>query len=88
LQQTQASLQTQIAYATSEKAVADWAYAEGHMIRPGDNPVVPVAPGAVTPAPTPARVVVRPVVENWQMWLWLFVDVPPNRPLGEATPAP
>jgi hypothetical protein len=84
LRETQSSLKTP----TSDSAVADWAYAEGHMVRPGDNPVVPVAPGDVTPVPTPTQVVARPVVRNWQMWLWLFVEVPPGRGLEGAKTAP
>ena len=83
LVRTQNTLQTQIAYAASDAAVADWAYQEGHMVRPGDNPVVPVAPPGSTPAPTPTPVIERPVVSNWQMWLWLFVDSAPG--LGELS---
>jgi hypothetical protein len=78
LQQTQVSLQTQIAYATSDAAVEDWAYVEGNMVRPGDNPVVPLPPPGSTPAPTPTPRVVVQKVENWQMWMWLFFDTPPE----------
>jgi len=74
LVRTQISLQTQIAYATSEQAVRDWAYESGHMVLPGDNPVVPLAPESATPVPTPTTAAPQPVVDNWQMWLWLFVD--------------
>lgn len=77
LASTQAALQTQIALANSDAAVAQWAYEQGHMTRPGDNPVIPIAPDGGTPVPTPVPAIERPVVNNWQMWLWLFVDEPP-----------
>lgn len=77
LEQTQTSLKTQIAYATSEAAVIDWAYQEGSMVRSGDIPVVPVEPADSTPVPTPTPIVTRPVVKSWQMWLWLFFDTDP-----------
>ena len=72
-----AALETQIAHAQSDAAVAEWAYEQGHMIRPGDNPIVPMQPFESTPVPTPTPSVTRRQVENWQMWLWLFMD-PPN----------
>ena len=70
--QTQAALQTQVAYAGSDDAVQDWARGEGHLIQPDDQPVVPVGkPGTApiqatdpTPIPTPAA--------NWQIWWNLF----------------
>ncbi|HSF83595.1 MAG TPA: hypothetical protein VLA49_20345 [Anaerolineales bacterium] len=73
-QQTQVYLQTQIAYATSEAAVVEWAYDEGNLIRPGDNPVVPVPPAGSTPIPTPRPVVTPERVSNLDVWLWLFFD--------------
>ncbi|MGD9094090.1 MAG: hypothetical protein PVF74_14675, partial [Anaerolineales bacterium] len=45
LERTKASLETQIAYATSDEAVERWAYEDGNLIRPDDNPVVPLPPG-------------------------------------------
>jgi len=74
LEETRTALTTQIAEATAEGAVIEWAYQEGSMVRPGDNPVVPLAPEGSTPVPTPAAVVQRPLVKTWQMWLWLFTD--------------
>jgi hypothetical protein len=74
LAQTEASLKTQIAYATSPAGVLQWAYEDGHWVREGDNLVVPVSPGDVTPAPTPTVVVTTATVSNWQLWLTLFVD--------------
>ncbi len=70
--QTQVALETQVAYAASDQAVEDWARTEGHMVQPGDEPVVPVGqPGTApiqqltpTPAPTP--------MANWQVWWNLF----------------
>jgi hypothetical protein len=78
LQSTQAYLETQIAYATSEAAVVRWAYEEGKMVRPGDNPVVPLPPAASTPVPTPTPVATVESIRNWQVWLWLFVDTKPS----------
>jgi hypothetical protein len=70
--ETQSYLQTQIVFATSEPAVANWAYEQGHMVRPGDNPVVPVAGAGRTPTPTPAPVVTPVKTSPWQAWLALF----------------
>ena len=70
--QTQLALQTQVAYASSEDAVEEWARTDGHYIRDGDLPVVPLAePGSApitvsTPAPVPTQ------PSNWQVWWDLF----------------
>ena len=74
LEQTRTALRTQVAETTSEAAVREWAYQEGNMAQPGDIPVVPLAQGGTAPAPTAAPVVSRPVLQNWEMWLWLFSD--------------
>jgi len=71
---TEAGLQTQIAYATSDDAVEQWAYEEGSMVRDGDVPVVPIPPGGSTPVPLPTTTKAATPVPNWQFWLWLFVD--------------
>src|SRR6185369_13798617 len=70
--QTQAVLQTQLAYAGSTQAVEEWARTEGHYMQEGDQPVVPIGqPGSdpivistPTPLPTP--------MQNWQVWWGLF----------------
>jgi hypothetical protein len=70
--QTQLALQTQVAYAGSNAAVEEWARTDGHYIKDGDLPVVPVGePGAApveasTPAPTPTP------MANWEVWWKLF----------------
>jgi hypothetical protein len=72
-QNTKAALEEQIAFATSEAAVYQWAY-ENHMVRPGDFPVVPVQPPQITVMPTPRPVVAAPAPKNWERWMMLFFD--------------
>ncbi|MBN2149698.1 MAG: hypothetical protein JW726_20085 [Anaerolineales bacterium] len=74
---TQQSLETQVAYATSEAAVYKWAYTTRRMTDPNDVLIVPIQPAGSTPVPTPQPVIVTEVVENWQVWLSLFVDPAP-----------
>jgi cell division protein FtsL len=74
LERTKANLETEIAVATSDEAVVQWAYEDGDLILPEDNPVVPLPPGESTPVPTPTPQVEYTQVSNWQMWLALFVD--------------
>ncbi len=74
LEQKKARLETQIAYATSDAAVVNWAYEDGRLVRPGDNPIIPLPPAESTPAPSVAPILTQPVVSNWQVWLMLFVD--------------
>jgi cell division protein FtsB len=69
---TQQNLKERIAYATSDVAVQEWARQEGHMIQPGDVPIVPIGPaGAVTPTPNADLPPVQ-AVQNWQVWEALF----------------
>lgn len=66
-------LQTQQAYAASEGAVEEWAYNEGHMVRPGEELIIPLSPPGTTPAPV---FVPTPTVEpmkNWEIWLALIL---------------
>lgn len=70
--QTQMALETQVAYASSDAAVEEWARSEGHFVQDGDLPVVPIGqPGSgqtqssePTPVPTP--------MPNWLVWWDLF----------------
>jgi hypothetical protein len=70
--QTHFALETDVAYANSTAAVEEWARTDGHYIREGDLPVVPVgAPGAApieisTPIPSPTP------MQNWEVWFSLF----------------
>jgi hypothetical protein len=75
--QTRVYLETQIAFATSDAAVEEWARVQGHMIQEGDHPVVPVAPTqpVVRTAPTPQ--VLTETASNLDFWIALFFDRAP-----------
>jgi hypothetical protein len=70
--ETQAALNTQVAYARSDSAVEEWARVDGHYVQEGDLPVVPIGqPGeppveASTPVPTPTP------MQKWEVWWELF----------------
>lgn len=70
--QTQAVLQTQLAFAASDGAVEEWARTDGHYVQEGDLPIVPIGqPGAApielrTPVPAPTQ------MTNVQTWWDLF----------------
>jgi adenylate cyclase len=76
LVQTQVSLETQVAYATSEAAVYYWAYNFEHLGKEGDVLVVPIQATGSLPQPTPTPAVTPEIIQNWQVWLSLFVDQP------------
>lgn len=72
LEATQFALETQIAFAESDKAVEEWARTYQRYIQPGDQVIIPLSPQDVTPevhyleTPTPNQ------EENWQIWWELF----------------
>ena len=70
---TKAALEAQIAYATSEAAVQEWAY-QNHMVQPGDHPVVAVGGSEATATPIPSPTPVQTEMSNPDRWLLLFVD--------------
>ena len=70
--QTQAALQTQVAYAGSDDAVQDWARGEGHLIQPDDQPVVPVGKPGTAPIQATDPTPVSTPAANWQIWWNLF----------------
>ena len=72
LVETQNSLKEEVVYATSDAAVMEWAYQDGHMMRPGDVPVIPVPASQVTPVPTPTPVPTQVETSTWEKWLNLF----------------
>ena len=76
LVETQASLETQVVYATSEAAVYFWAYNFERWGMEGDVLVVPKPQEGSIPIPTPSPAVTPEIIHNWQVWLSLFVDAP------------
>jgi hypothetical protein len=69
---TQEYLQNQIAYATSDIAVQQWAREEGHMVQKGDVPIIPIPAANVTPQPVAIPTATVQTVSNWQVWQALF----------------
>ena len=74
LRQTQVYLETQLAFATSEAAVNEWAYEEGHMVREGENLVIPLEYPGFTPEVTIIATATPEPETNFQIWLSLFLE--------------
>jgi len=70
--QTQAALQTQVAYAGSNAAVEEWARTDGHYIQDGDLPVVPMGQPGAPPVEANTPVPIPTPMQNWQVWWTLF----------------
>jgi cell division protein FtsB len=74
LVETQVQLETQIAYATSDAAVEEWAYEEGHMVREGENLVIPLEYPGYTPQVTILPTTTPVPKSNWEIWVSLFLE--------------
>ncbi|HRE27491.1 MAG TPA: hypothetical protein PK954_12710 [Anaerolineales bacterium] len=72
LEAEQSALRTQVAYATTDAAVIEWAHSSAKMVQSGEVLVVPVIPtGAPTPFPTPAPL---PTPQpNYALWMQSFL---------------
>ena len=72
LDATSIALETDIAYANTDKAVEEWARTYERMGKEGDQVIIPIPPADVTPdvnyLPTPTQ----QTAENWQIW-WEFL---------------
>jgi hypothetical protein len=68
---TQEALVTQVAYATSEDAVAASASQSG-LYPEGVHPLVLVPDGSVTETPEPPPVAQTETIPNWRIWWELF----------------
>ncbi len=75
LVQTQTYLETQVVYAGSDDAVADWAYQSG-WVKNDEVLVVPLEKDGVQTLETPEPAPTPQVVSNWQLWYSLFFDKP------------
>ncbi len=71
---TQSALATELAYASSDAYVAQWAHSDGKLIQPGEALVVPVAPGGTAPTPTPAPAPAPTSQSKLHIWWTLFFD--------------
>jgi len=62
------ALQTQVAMATSDPAVEEWARSQGRLVLPGERLIVPLPAEPVTGGPPPddAEPVEPPT--NWEVW--------------------
>jgi hypothetical protein len=74
--QTQTALAGQVAYATSDAAVEEWAYGN-KMVRPGEHPLVVVPDPNITPTPEPESVSQVEKLPNWRIWWELFFGARP-----------
>ena len=70
--QTQAALNTQVAYAGSNAAVEQWARVDGHYIQDGDLPVVPIGQPGVAPIEASTPVATPTPMQKWEVWYQLF----------------
>jgi hypothetical protein len=71
LQKEQFALQTQMAYATTDAAIIEWAHAHGKLVQPGEVLVVPVVPTA-EPTPVLPPAALPPPPPMWMLWRNLF----------------
>lgn len=72
LKATEQALLTQIAYATSEVAVEEWARVEGRLVKPGDILVVPLSPDEQMATPVTMVTPTPQSLTNWKVWQALF----------------
>jgi cell division protein FtsB len=73
LEQTKVYLEAQIAYATSEKAVEQWAREDAKLIKEGDIPIIILPPSGATLTPTPSPLVDEKPLSNLEIWKALFL---------------
>ncbi len=69
--QTQVALVTQVAYATSDEAVQQWAY-ENKWVRVGEHIVQLEPSGSATATPVPLPVTQTQTLPTWRIWWELF----------------
>ena len=71
-----AVLETQVAYATTDAAVIEWAHEQGKLVQPDEVLVVPIVPTA-QPTAAPPPLAPPPQPATWRLWWNLFFDVAP-----------
>jgi hypothetical protein len=71
IMQTQVALVTQVAFATSDQAVDQWAY-QNKMVRNGEHAIQLEPSGTITATPVPAPVTQAQALPTWRIWWELF----------------
>jgi cell division protein FtsB len=71
---TQIAFETQIAYAESDKAVEEWARTYERKVLPGDQVIIPLPEGTITPEVNYLSTPFPVNMENWQIWWDLFFE--------------
>lgn len=72
LEETRSSLMKKLAYATSEVAVEEWARVFNRLSQPGDQVIIPLPTGYVTPTPVIVEPPVQRDLQKWEVWRALF----------------
>ncbi len=68
LERTNQALATDVAQATSDLMVEEWARSEARMVQEGESLIVPVPVEGMTPEPTATPVDTRRPPSNWEVW--------------------
>jgi cell division protein FtsB len=68
LQAQNQALQTQVAGATSDAMIEEWARSQARMIQPGERLIVPVPMDPLVPTPTPIPDEEQPRPSNLDIW--------------------
>lgn len=68
LESTRIALETEMAYANSEKAVEEWARTFERMVQSGDQVIIPLSPHNVTPETNYLATPTPKTDEKWQIW--------------------
>jgi cell division protein FtsB len=74
LEATREALQTQIAYADSDKAVEEWARTYERDVLPGDIPIIPHPAQEVTPEYNYVDTPQPDEAQKWLIWWELFFE--------------
>jgi hypothetical protein len=69
---TQVGLMTQVAYATSDAAVEEWAYVNGKWVKQGQHLVEIVPEGDPPPATETTSAPASEETSRWRIWWELF----------------
>jgi hypothetical protein len=73
LETEQAVLKTQVAYATMDVAVIEWAHESGRLVRPGEVLVVPIIPTVVA-TPVQVSIALPAPSPNYVLWWEMFFE--------------